>query len=152
MDSTHTQKIRPSHASYSYDVAIFSILACVFILGCDRPATDSTTPSAASDLADLSPAPADESAGAASILANPNPVPAGEGPGKTTITWRTSDDTDGEIYVTINGAEEKLFAKGLQGTSDAPWISPDCNYEFRLYSGTDHKTVLARVIVTRAKN
>jgi len=124
----------------------------MFITGCNRPVTDLTTPSAASDLADPSPAPADESAGTASILADPNPVPAGEGPGKTTIIWRTSDDTDGEVYVLINGAAEKLFAKGPQGTSDAPWISSGYNYEFRLYSGTDHKAILARVAVTRAKN
>jgi len=90
---------------------------------------------------------------AASISADPNPVPAGQGRrGRTTINWQTSDGTIGEVYVVTNGGAETLFASGSNGPAEAPWIVADSTYEFRLYSGTDHKTLLGRVTVTRAKN
>jgi hypothetical protein len=105
-------------------------------------APDSASPTAAS-----SPVVAN-----ASITADPNPVPAGDGPGKTTVNWQTTDGTIGEVYVSKDGAAETLFARGARGPAPAPWIVIDSTYEFRLYSGTDHKTVLARTIVTRAKH
>ncbi|HWX16184.1 MAG TPA: glycosyltransferase family 39 protein [Chthoniobacterales bacterium] len=103
------------------------------------------------------PAPLDTASAltppAASIGADPNPVPAGHGsPGRTTINWHTNDGTIGEVYVVTNGSAETLFASGSNGPAEAPWIMADSRYEFRLRSGTDHKTLLGRVIVTRAKN
>lgn len=88
----------------------------------------------------------------ATLAADPNPVPLGEDAGKTTISWQTADGTTGEVYVVTNSNPETLFAKGSKGRAEAPWIVADSTYEFRLYSGTDHKTILRRVIVTRAEN
>ena len=86
------------------------------------------------------------------LTADPNPVPPGEDAGKTMISWQTGDGTPGEVYVMTNSNPETLFAKGPKGRAEAPWIAADSSYEFRLYSGTDHKTILRRVIVTRAEN
>ena len=88
----------------------------------------------------------------ASLTADPNPVPPGEEAGTTTISWQTGGGTTGEVYVVTNSNPETLFAQGPKGRAEAPWIAADSTYEFRLYSGTDHKTILRRVIVTRAQN
>jgi hypothetical protein len=90
------------------------------------------------------------SAGAASIQAQPNPVPAGEGLGTTTIVWKTGDGSQGQVYVSEDGGEDKLFDSGTNGSTQAPWIRTGSIYEFRLYAGSDHKTMLASVKVTRA--
>jgi len=84
-----------------------------------------------------------------SIDASPNPVPPGKGSGTTTISWQTGDGAVGEVYVVVPGGEEKLFARGEKGSSEAPWIR-EGSTEFRLYEGTNHSIVLARVVVTRA--
>ena len=86
----------------------------------------------------------------ATIQANPNPVPAGGDPGTTTITWKTNDGSESQVYVAQDGAAEKLFASGPGGSEDAPWIQTGSSYEFRVYAGTDHKISLASVTVTRA--
>jgi hypothetical protein len=88
----------------------------------------------------------------ASLTADPNPVPPGEDAGKTTISWQTGTGTTGEVYVVTNSNPETLFAQGPKGQAEAPWIMADSMYEFRLYSGMDHKTILRRVTVTRSKN
>lgn len=89
--------------------------------------------------------------GSAKISADPNPVPAGtERFGKTTITWDTGDGSVGEVFVSTNGAEEKLFAGNrAKGSLEAAWIGKG-EYEFRLYAGKEHKTVLASVKVVKA--
>jgi hypothetical protein len=89
---------------------------------------------------------------APSITASPNPVPAGtEKFGTTTITWDTGDGSIGEVYVSVNGAAERLFAGNRsKGTLAAPWIGKG-EHDFRLYAGTQHKTLLASVRVTRSK-
>jgi hypothetical protein len=55
----------------------------------------------------------------------------------------------GEVYLG-NENNEKLFAQGVKGAQDAPWIVAGTNYEFRLYAAADHSKVLAKVVVTRA--
>jgi hypothetical protein len=84
------------------------------------------------------------------ISADPNPVPAGaEKQAKTVITWSTGDGSPGEVYVSTNGGAEKLFvANRAKGSHEVPWIRKG-EYEFRLYAGKEHKTVLASVKVTR---
>jgi hypothetical protein len=47
---------------------------------------------------------------------------------------------------------ERLFAEGAQGVEDAPWIAKDTKYEFRLYTDTKHKTLLAAVTVLSDRN
>ena len=80
------------------------------------------------------------------LTAWPNPVPAGKGLGKTTVTWNS---VDGKIYVSVNGREEILFAGSPRGSQQADWIEAGSRYEFRLYT-SDHKALLAKVVVTRA--
>jgi hypothetical protein len=43
------------------------------------------------------------------------------------------------------------FALGADGSSEAAWIQTGMTYEFRLYAGTEHKDLLARLPVTRQK-
>lgn len=86
-----------------------------------------------------------------SISASPNPVPFAEGPGKTVISWDTGDGSDAEVYVSSDGGEEKLFAKGSVSSSAANWIDANTTFEFRLYEGTDRKNLLGAVKVTRLK-
>jgi hypothetical protein len=84
------------------------------------------------------------------IVAEPNPVPAGPGKGSTKISWDIPDRSQGEVYVSIDGAPEQLFA-GISstGTQTADWIDKGSTYEFRLYQGKGHERVLNRVTVTR---
>jgi hypothetical protein len=83
------------------------------------------------------------------IMALPNPVPAGEGKGRTTISWNTADESDGMVYVSVNGGEESLFATLRQGSSGANWIHAGASYEFRLYN-SEYTKLLAKVVVNRA--
>jgi hypothetical protein len=90
-------------------------------------------------------------ASAATITASPNPVPAGEGLGKTTITWNTGDGTVGQVYVSADGEPDVLWLGGASGSGQAPWIQAGPTYEFRLYAGTEHTTLLSKTQVTRSK-
>jgi hypothetical protein len=116
-------------------------IACVAVLlicaGCSQSKTTS---------------PAVSPASAPTITASPNPVPAGPTKfGATTVTWDTGDGSIGEVYVTVNGAPEKLFAGNrAKGSLEAAWIGKG-DHEFRLYAGKEHKTMLASVKVTRNK-
>jgi len=96
-------------------------------------------------------APTSASPTGASILANPNPVPAGSALGTTTITWKTGDGSQGQVYVSQDGAAENVFDAGTDNSKEAPWIQTGSSYEFRVYAGSDHKTQLASVKVTRAQ-
>ena len=90
-------------------------------------------------------------ASTATIAASPNPVPAGEGLGTTTVTWNTGDGTFGQVYVSENGGPEAPFNGGTSGSVPAPWIQGGTTYEFRLYAGTEHATLLSKTQVTRSK-
>ena len=94
---------------------------------------------------------ASPAASAATISASPNPVAIGEGPGTTTVTWNTGDGSSGQIFVTEDGSPERMFASGPTGSVPAPWIQAGKTFEFRLYSGTQHTTVLAKTQVTGRK-
>jgi hypothetical protein len=88
----------------------------------------------------------------ATLEAKPNPVPAGSGLGSTTISWKTGDGGQAQVYVSEDGGAENLFDSGTDnGSQEAPWIRSGSTYEFRLYAGTEHKTQLASVKVTRAQ-
>jgi SAM-dependent methyltransferase len=82
------------------------------------------------------------------LSAKPNPVPVGEGAGNTTISWDTSDGSIGKVFVSINEAQEVLFADGRRGSAPANWIETGSNYAFRLYN-SEHTELLANVTVTR---
>jgi len=102
--------------------------------------------------ADRSPidsVPADS--GQAGIWAVPNPVPAGDGSGTTTVYWNTGDDSVGEVYISVNSDEERLFYRSAKGSRRAPWINAWGSYEFRLYRGVAREKLVSTVSVTRRK-
>jgi len=88
--------------------------------------------------------------GTVGLRADPNPVPANVGNGKTTVGWQTGTAETGEVYL-VEEKGERLFARGPSGSSDAPWIAPGST-RFRLYRGTDHREVLAELIVTMGRS
>jgi FkbM family methyltransferase len=85
------------------------------------------------------------------VWAAPNPVPAGAGSGATVVHWDTGDRSLGEVYVSVDHGEERLFYSGVAGSRRAPWINTWSTYEFRLYAGRDRSSMLAAVTVTRRK-
>jgi hypothetical protein len=95
--------------------------------------------------------PASSPASGATLTASPNPVPAAGEAGTTTITWNTADGTAGQVYVSVDGGPESIFGGGPPGSAAAPWIQAGKTYEFRLYAGTEHATVLAKTQVTGHK-
>jgi hypothetical protein len=121
-------------------LVLFTFTAAL-TFGCSSSAPQSPQPATA----------ADAQAGPGAVLtANPNPVPAGpEGTGATTINWKTADGGRGQVFVAINDGPETLFGDNSFGAQPAPWIQANANYEFRLYSGTEHKNLLAKLVVTR---
>ena len=84
-----------------------------------------------------------------SLVATPNPVTLIGGVGRTTLTWSTGKERPGPVYVSENGGPEILFAGDSQyGSQEANWINSGKSYEFRLYSGSTQKTLLASVVVS----
>jgi hypothetical protein len=100
---------------------------------------------------EVNASPASPAASGATITASPNPVPAGQELGTTTITWNTGDGRNGQVYVSIDGGPEVSFTGGPSGSGAAPWIQVEKTYEFRLYAGTEHATLLSKTQVTRSK-
>ncbi len=89
--------------------------------------------------------------GQPSISAKPNPVPPGDGAGTTTIHWDTGNGTGGEVYVAVDGGEEKLVADQPDGAVTADWIQPGSRYEFRLYAAPGRARLLGSVKVAMGK-
>ena len=60
----------------------------------------------------------------------------------TTITWDANNESDDpyEVYYTINGASETLFASGEDGTKVADFIKQNNTYEFCLWGGGHEKS------------
>lgn len=87
----------------------------------------------------------------ATIEAAPNPVPAGQNVGTTTITWTTGNYSVGQVYVSVDGGPEKLFARGSAGAAEAAWVTPDSACEFRLYTDAEPRALLATVTVRGAR-
>ncbi|HEY7066197.1 MAG TPA: hypothetical protein VII06_32290 [Chloroflexota bacterium] len=76
----------------------------------------------------------------------PNPLRA---PGTDAeLTWSTGDATDGQVWVSQDGGPEVLVARSPSGTTKIPWIEQGTSYQFRLYAGESHATLLASVTVT----
>ena len=117
------------------------LLPLLFFAGCNP----STAPEA-----EEAP-PTSPGASGATITASPNPVSIGEGTGTTTVTWNTGDGSAGQVFVSENGAPDRMFASGPSGSVAAPWIQAGITYEFRLYAGTEHTKMLAKTQVTGQK-
>jgi hypothetical protein len=77
------------------------------------------------------------------ISASPKLVSCATGRGSTTITWNAGGYSTAEVWVSVNGAKEMLFA-GLSGSGvqGLDWISAGSTYDFRLYEGAAHTKVL----------
>jgi len=118
---------------------IAAMAALVLLVSCG------TSQSAARPTASSAPS----SAARATISAEPNPVPPGADLGTTIITWRTGDGRPGQVYVSQDGGSETLFAAGPDGSEQANWIRAGSKYDFRLYAGIDHTSMLGSVEVTR---
>jgi hypothetical protein len=67
--------------------------------------------------------------------------------GRATITWTADGVETAQIYVSLNGADETLFAGGPAGRQDAPWIQAGATYEFKMYKGLEHKELLGTVTI-----
>jgi hypothetical protein len=85
------------------------------------------------------------------ITASPNPVSTGGRNGTTTVTWNTGDGTQGQVFVSVDGGQEGMFASGPSGSAPAGWIQAGKTFEFRLYAGTEHAKVLSKTQVTGQK-
>lgn len=66
----------------------------------------------------------------------------------SSITWDTPDGLPGEVFVSVDGGTNYLFAAGPSGTAFAPWILPGHTYVFTLYEGTPSPLELAQTTVT----
>jgi hypothetical protein len=119
------------------------LLLCLALLICScQKATPPTT-------AEETPAPSTQqlAAGEAPISATPNPIKGGPTEGTTTISWDTKGEGEGDVYVSQNGAPEKLFASGNTGSKAVSWIRQGSKYQFTLYQHSSHKS-LGQVQVT----
>src|SRR5262249_18427531 len=85
--------------------------------------------------------------GAAVITANPESVRVTSGSGSTEIQWDTRNGSPGFVFITEDGKEPVLFAKGSQGRRTVPWIGRNY-YVFELYGDNHRRTLLARVTVS----
>lgn len=81
------------------------------------------------------------------LSADPNPLPyTGGGPGTATIRWNTGDGSWGEVYVSVDGGPDKLFAAAPEGSAKANWIKPGKSFQFKLYRDSD--TEAAEKVIT----
>ncbi len=110
--------------------------------------TVSTSASASTATPTPSPSASPTTSGGGTISASPNPVPIGSGVGSTTISWNTNTGAAGQVFVSVGGGSEVLFAQSAGGSAQAPWIVAGSTYTFRLYQGTSHTVALAQTTVT----
>ena len=87
-------------------------------------------------------------AAAATLTATPNPVFAPSGIGTTTIIWDATDAGFGQIFVSVDSGPEVLVAAGATGSQSLPWIQAGHTYDFRLYAGAGHSSVIGLARVT----
>jgi len=72
------------------------------------------------------------------ISASPNPIPAGTtGPGATEISWNTGNPA-GEVMLSVNGASEVLFNRGVSGLDRPNWFNAGNRYDFNVYADSSH--------------
>lgn len=83
------------------------------------------------------------------LSAAPSPVPAGSGTGSTLISWAVPGDTVGQVWVSVDGKDETIFAEGQRGTKPAPFIVVGTVYTFTLYAGKKHQGPPLRTIDVR---
>jgi hypothetical protein len=67
--------------------------------------------------------------------------------GAVTVRWDTGDGGVGQVWVSMDGLPEVLFAEGVSGSQVAGWIQAPHTYTFRLYRGRDHSRMLGSATV-----
>ena len=65
------------------------------------------------------------------------------------ISWSINGNL-GQVWVSMNGAPDILFAEGISGSQVANWIQTGASYAFKLYAGTTHSQLVNSVTVTRS--
>ena len=91
-------------------------------------------------------APADAATG--TISANPSTLVVPNGQVATSVlTWSTSGTSTAQVWLSVDGMADVLFAQAPAGSSSAPWIQPGLAYRFTLYEGTAHTVPLASALV-----
>ena len=83
------------------------------------------------------------------ITATPNPLPPEAGT-RTTLQWEVNATDEGEVYVSENGAPEKLVGNGRKGSVELEWIQAGTDYTFRLYNRSQPRQVLDSIVVRRS--
>jgi hypothetical protein len=79
------------------------------------------------------------------------PMATPSGRARTTITWKTGSD-GGVVMVSASDGAEELFSRGPEGSVEADWIQIDVLYEFRLYTDTEPRALLASVRVQASRS
>ncbi|MFL6199111.1 MAG: hypothetical protein ACJ76J_08045 [Thermoanaerobaculia bacterium] len=63
------------------------------------------------------------------------------------LRWATQGFSTAEVWLSLDGGTEQLFARAVSGAQSAPWIQPGHDYRFNLYAGTSHSQLLDSVRV-----
>lgn len=58
------------------------------------------------------------------------------------LRWATQGFSTAEVWLSLDGGPEQLFARAVSGSQSAPWIKPGHDYRFNLYAGTSHSQLL----------
>ena len=81
------------------------------------------------------------------IAATPERVEVTEASGSTEIGWNTGNGSTGFVFVTANGRQPVLVAKGPEGSRVISWIRTG-RYVFELYGDAERRTLLAKATVS----
>jgi hypothetical protein len=81
------------------------------------------------------------------ISADPNPLPTDMN-SPATVRWETNAKA-AEIYLSRDGAPEKLMSRSPKRTFDTKRIRAGTHYVFRLYNATESRELLHELTVTR---
>jgi len=82
------------------------------------------------------------------VTATPRAVDIPKGAlGTTVLQWSTQGQSTAEVWVSMDGGGEALFARSPAASASAPWIQSGHDYQFRLYAGTAHSQLLDTVRV-----
>jgi hypothetical protein len=120
------------------------IAAVVVCLGTDSAIA---LPLPAAGPQDASKGNSEELARAPIITAKPNRVTLIDGTGSTEIQWDSGSAQMGFVFVTEEGKDPIVFAKGARGRQVAGWIR-NKTYRFELYGDEHRQTLLAKVTVS----
>jgi hypothetical protein len=82
------------------------------------------------------------------ITSTPFVVSAPSGSMNTAVLhWTTQGFATSEVWLSMDGGAEQLFARAVSGSLSAPWVKPGHDYRFNLYAGTSRSQLLDSVRV-----